>query len=493
MNLTSTVSRRRIPGIHRILAVAGMAVISWCACLGQAHAQGSGPGFHASVGGSDGCNFASLVSSPTAPASIGSQSYSCLSGSATVGGRADKGKLNTLTIASHTCCGTSSTTGASARFEVEDLVISGPAAASVNVALRFRLKGVVNVNSNGVASITLTTLISGSNTSAGTLSRLQINQSGPTLKDGLFSPLPLTGASVAFDNEFTTPTFTATPNVPLNVNVSLSVVSSANAGSSESDFFTGDKGFSLPATGVVFQVPAGYTVNSPSLAIADNYWLPNGPGDISVSPSSVNFGSVNVGSQSTAVVTATNTGAASLSVNSAWLGAANPAFSIASVKKGGAAVTYPVSLAPNETLDIELGFAPTSSGPANGMLNVGSNDPDEGTVSVSLTGVGVAVGSPFSQQIAELLTFFDQAVAAGTLQGAGPGSSAAGRLRALRNMITAAGDMITGGNLGGACAQLTDVLSRMDGAPQPPDFVTGSAVGDLRSRVQQVKSNLGCR
>jgi hypothetical protein len=99
---------------------------------------------------------------------------------------------------------------------------------------------------------------------------------------------------------------------------------------------------------------------------------------------------------------------------------------------------------------------------------------------------------PPEEQIAELLEFFDAAVAAGTVVGSGQGNSAQGRLNALRNMIEAAGDLIRDGQLAEACDQLGVALDRTDGETPPPDFVTGSAAAELRQRIDALRATLGC-
>jgi beta propeller repeat protein len=83
----------------------------------------------------------------------------------------------------------------------------------------------------------------------------------------------------------------------------------------------------------------------------------------------------------------------------------------------------------------------------------------------------------------DLLAFFDAAVAGGELVGDGPGKSAGSRLRALRAMIEAAGDLLLAGDVEGARQQLTDAYLKTDGQPQPPDFVTGPAAAELAQRI----------
>jgi hypothetical protein len=126
------------------------------------------------------------------------------------------------------------------------------------------------------------------------------------------------------------------------------------------------------------------------------------------------------------------------------------------------------------------------------MLLVESDAPGQSVAGVQLSGEGVQVEAPPSEQIAELLSFFDSSVAAGTPQGAGPGNSAQGRLKALRNMILAAADFINQSNFDQACHQLLDVLNRIDGLPRPPEFASGPAAEELRLRITELRAALGC-
>lgn len=93
-------------------------------------------------------------------------------------------------------------------------------------------------------------------------------------------------------------------------------------------------------------------------------------------------------------------------------------------------------------------------------------------------------------QIDDILTFFDDSIADGTLVGDGPGNSAKGRLDALRNIIEAAGDFINQGYISEARQQLQNACNRVDGYPKPPDFASGSAVTELATMIQQLINNL---
>jgi hypothetical protein len=123
---------------------------------------------------------------------------------------------------------------------------------------------------------------------------------------------------------------------------------------------------------------------------------------------------------------------------------------------------------------------------------VASDDFDEPLLSVALYGDGSLSDTPPSQQVQDLLAFFDASVTAGTLSGDGPGKSAEGRLGALRNMIVAVGDLISSGEIADACRQIQDVLDRCDGAPQPPDFVTGPSAAEVYERVLRLRQTIGC-
>lgn len=208
--------------------------------------------------------------------------------------------------------------------------------------------------------------------------------------------------------------------------------------------------------------------------------------EIAVAPLDVDFGDVNIGSTGTTVVTVSNTGAQPLTVSGVALDPAGSPFAIS------AAPALPATIAPGATLDVPIAFSPNAAAVRTATLRITSDDLDESVVQVALAGRGVASQPPPSQQIADILGFMDSSVAAGTLQGNGSGNSAQGRLKALRNMIEAAGDLIRRGLTADACQQLADARNRTDGQPQPPDFVSGAAAAELRQRIAALMATLGC-
>ena len=108
-----------------------------------------------------------------------------------------------------------------------------------------------------------------------------------------------------------------------------------------------------------------------------------GPPDITVTPPSVDFGTVLVGSSGSATVTVGNQGAQDLSVSVTSLGGANPgSFAISS----GAA---PFIVPPGTTHDVVIDFTPLTPASFSASLSIESNDPDGSPVEVALSGIAV--------------------------------------------------------------------------------------------------------
>lgn len=107
------------------------------------------------------------------------------------------------------------------------------------------------------------------------------------------------------------------------------------------------------------------------------------PVDISVSPSTVDFGTrIAPGDTATANVTIENTGSTTLDVTDISIGGPNA--SSYTIVTGG----DPVRLEPGESQQVRVQFAPTDSGTKQASLTVTSNDRDEPSVTVALRGSG---------------------------------------------------------------------------------------------------------
>ncbi|MBI3951626.1 MAG: choice-of-anchor D domain-containing protein, partial [Acidobacteria bacterium] len=111
---------------------------------------------------------------------------------------------------------------------------------------------------------------------------------------------------------------------------------------------------------------------------------PSAP-DIDVTPTSLDFGSVNIGQSADRTLTVRNTGNAMLTVNSITI--SNSRFSLVSP-------TVPFNVAAGGQQIMTVRFSPTATGTQTGTLGLFSNDPDESTVNVSLTGQGVQPPAP---------------------------------------------------------------------------------------------------
>jgi len=159
-------------------------------------------------------------------------------------------------------------------------------------------------------------------------------------------------------------------------------------------------GMSLPMTlaagsstsfSVVFAPQSGNSSNT-NLIITSNASDPTlsipvsgtgtAAGTLAVSPSSLSFGSVQVGNTNTLPATFTNSSSGSVTISQAT--PSNGAFSVSGI-------TLPLTLTAGQSFTFNLVFTPQSAGSASGNLTVASNA--TGTApSIALSGTGTAVG-----------------------------------------------------------------------------------------------------
>jgi Abnormal spindle-like microcephaly-assoc'd, ASPM-SPD-2-Hydin len=99
---------------------------------------------------------------------------------------------------------------------------------------------------------------------------------------------------------------------------------------------------------------------------------------LSFNVSSLSFGNVNVGSNSSLPATLTNTGNSNVTISSANTTGAG--FTVSGVSSGE-------SLSPNQSIPVSVQFAPSAAGTVNGNLTIVSNATDSPT-SIGLTGTG---------------------------------------------------------------------------------------------------------
>ncbi len=105
--------------------------------------------------------------------------------------------------------------------------------------------------------------------------------------------------------------------------------------------------------------------------------------DIAVTPTSLAFGTVNVGATATLTTTISNVGGADLTVSElAFTG--SPDFSL-----NPAAPLAPFVVAPGASVDVPVDYTPSITKAVSAAIWVVSDDPDEGVLAVSLSGNGV--------------------------------------------------------------------------------------------------------
>jgi hypothetical protein len=107
--------------------------------------------------------------------------------------------------------------------------------------------------------------------------------------------------------------------------------------------------------------------------------------DITVTPSSVDFGSVQVNTTAEQLLTVINNGTLNLTLGGVTFGGAN----INQFSKSADKCSRK-TLAPGASCTVDLRFKPTTAGVKTGTFIIPSNDPDENPFSVPLSGIGVS-------------------------------------------------------------------------------------------------------
>jgi hypothetical protein len=106
--------------------------------------------------------------------------------------------------------------------------------------------------------------------------------------------------------------------------------------------------------------------------------------DISVT-TSIPFGSVTVGASKTMTLTINNVGAATLTITSITITGSQ-------FSRG----TYSGTIAAGSSATVDVTFSPTSTGAKSATLTIASNDPDEASVTVALSGTGTTRPQTFA-------------------------------------------------------------------------------------------------
>jgi hypothetical protein len=227
------------------------------------------------------------------------------------------------------------------------------------------------------------------------------NANNPTLS------VPLSGTGVAQGALTANPTSRSFASVQVGSSASLSETLTNSGGLSLtiSAATASGTGFSLSGLALPLTLSAGQSTSftvvfSPttsgaatgSISITSNGSNPNlsiplsgtgvTPGALTANPTSLAFGSVQVGNSTNLSETLTNTGGSTVTISQAKLTGA-----VVSVS----GLTLPLTLTANQSVTFTATFAPTSTGAVSGNLSVVSNAPNS-PLNIALTGTGTAAG-----------------------------------------------------------------------------------------------------
>jgi hypothetical protein len=136
------------------------------------------------------------------------------------------------------------------------------------------------------------------------------------------------------------------------------------------------------ATASVVSSPQAVTLTASAGGVSDNtdVEVEVANPSLTLSGTSLAFGSVAVNTAATQTLTVTSTGAAAVTINSATVTGAG--FTVSTS-------TFPITLNPGSSTSFTVQFDPTAAGASTGQFTVGSDSTD--STAVSLTGTGVPV------------------------------------------------------------------------------------------------------
>ena len=303
--------------------------------------------------------------------------------------------FGTITVGSNktvpvtvTNSGGESVTISSAAASGSGFSFTGPGLpATLNAGQSATFNAVFTPTAAGAASGTLTI---NSNASNATLS---IPLSGTGATQGTLSPNP---TSLAFGSVQTGKSTSLSETLTNTGGSSLTISAAAASGTGFSL-----SGLTLPLTlsagqstsfTVTFAPTATGAVNG-SASITSNGSNPSlsislsgtgvAQGDLGADPTSLAFGSVQVGTSKSLTDTLTNSGGTSLTISAAT--ASGTGFTLSGL-------TLPLTLAAGQSTSFTVTFAPTASGSATGSVTITSNGSNP-SLSIPLSGTGVSQGT----------------------------------------------------------------------------------------------------
>jgi hypothetical protein len=288
----------------------------------------------------------------------------------------------TLTNTGGTAVTISAASASGSGFSLSGLTVPVTLNAGQSASFTVRFAPTVSGAASGNVSIT----------SNASVSNLTIALSGTGVTQGQLSPNP---SSFSFGN-VQTGTSNSLSGTLTNSGGSSVTISAATASGS---------GFSLSGLTVPVTLNAGqsasFTVQfaptaagaaSGSISITSNGSNPNlsvplsgtgvTPGTLAASPTSLSFGSVQVGNSSSKSETVTNTGGSPATISQANVTGATYSIS---------GLTLPTTLSTNQSVTFTVTFTPTSAGSASGNVSVVSNASNS-PLSIAFSGTGTTPG-----------------------------------------------------------------------------------------------------
>jgi hypothetical protein len=185
---------------------------------------------------------------------------------------------------------------------------------------------------------------------------------------------------------------------------------------------------------------------------------------LTVSASSLSFGSETVNTAKTLSLTLTSTGTSAVRVSSDAI--SGTGFTIV----GG---TLPATLNPKQTLALQVQFKPTATGAVTGKLTINSNSATGGTAAVALSGTGTAAASPQLTLSASSLSFGSETVNAAKTMTLTLTSSGTSAVTVSSDAISGTGFTIVGGTLPATLNPKQTLALQVQFKPTATGAVTG--------------------
>lgn len=208
-----------------------------------------------------------------------------------------------------------------------------------------------------------------------------------------------------------------------------------------------------------------------------------------ISSAGYDFENVEVGSSETTIVNITNLGETETEISGIIF--ANTTCSDFSVVRTPDNLIIPVK----GFIEVEIGYTPSSIGTCSDTLSIYNGTPFPSMVTIVGAGIEPAVTNldPFDpkkqslKQMAQIKSFINESLDNSTLEGTGKGKQTAqNRVRSFYKMLVLTTHMIENGNIESARNKLTTIYKKTDGKPNPVDFVTGDAAGDLAKLIHNL-------